>query len=90
MREAMKKGVEPSPVTDDEIIIGQRMAEACKKCHNEESPSFKPFCLSERMKKIEHLDPRKKRSEDELARLRKTCEPDCKICQPADKDGDGK
>ena len=87
--EAMKKGSEPAPITTDEIHAGRTM-ELCKKCHNEESPTFKPFCLTERMKKIEHLDPRKKRSEDELKKLRSSCSPDCTICGPAKKEGEKK
>jgi hypothetical protein len=78
--EAMKQGTPPSPITADEIHAG-RTPELCKKCHNEESPTYKPFCLKERMEKIEHLDPRKKRSDEELKKLRDTCAPDCKICK---------
>lgn len=85
MREAMKKDAEPSPVTADEIVVG-RKAGTCTRCHNEESPSYKPFCLVERMPHIEHLDPRKNRSDEDLAKLRATCAPDCKICR--EKKGD--
>ena len=66
-------------MTPGEIQVG-RSVDLCKKCHNEESPSYKPFCLKERMEKIEHLDPRKKRSDEELKKLRATCAPDCKVC----------
>lgn len=83
--EAMKQGATPSPMTPDEIKVG-RTVDTCKKCHNEESPTYKPFCLKERMEKIEHLDPRKKRSEEDLKKLRSTCAPDCKVCAtPGDK-----
>ena len=77
--EAMKQGEAPSPMAPDEIKVG-RSLDTCGKCHNEESPTYKPFCLKERMEKIEHLDPRKKRSEDDLKKLRATCAPDCKVC----------
>ena len=36
--------------------------ETCKGCHNEESPSFKPFCFKERWASIGHFDPRKQRT----------------------------
>ncbi len=77
--EAMKQGAAPSPITPGEIR-SLRTADGCVKCHNEESPTYKPFCLKERMDKVEHLDPRKKRSEEELKKLRATDAPDCKVC----------
>ncbi len=77
--EAMKKDEPASPITADEIHAG-RTIELCKKCHNEESPTYKPFCLKERMKKIEHLDPRKKRSDEDLAKLRDIDDPNCAVC----------
>ena len=79
MREAMKKVTPPSPITAEEIV-SQRSVDACKQCHNKQSPSYKPFCLKERMKVIEHLDPRKKRSDKDLKKLRDICVKDCKIC----------
>jgi hypothetical protein len=82
--EAMKKDTPPSPMTPEEIVVG-RAADKCQKCHNQDSPTYKPFCLAERMTKIEHLDPRKKRSEDELKKLR-TCTPDCAVCKDAKKE----
>ncbi len=30
----------------------------CKVCHNDQSPTFKPFCFHERLEKIQHYDPR--------------------------------
>ena len=85
MKAAMKKDDSPPPA--GEISVG-RDAALCKKCHNEESPTYKPFCFKASMKKIEHLDARKKRSEEELKKLRETCTPDCEVC--AKKDGDKK
>lgn len=72
-------GGTPAPITAEEIQSG-RDVKQCTKCHNEDSPTFKPFCLKERMPEIEHLDPRKKRSDAELEKLRATCDPDCKTC----------
>jgi hypothetical protein len=43
--------------------------DVCTKCHNPESPSYKPFCYYEARGKIAHLDPRKPRSEEEKARF---------------------
>ncbi|MBL8731261.1 MAG: hypothetical protein JNN13_02700 [Planctomycetes bacterium] len=78
--EASKQGAEPSPITPDEIHAG-RSIELCQQCHNPESPTHTPFCLKERMGKIEHFDPRKKRSEEELKKLRETDAPDCEVCK---------
>ncbi|MBL8728427.1 MAG: hypothetical protein JNM25_08360 [Planctomycetes bacterium] len=77
--EAMKPGTTPSEITADEIHAS-RSIDTCGKCHNKESPTYKPFCLKERMQKIEHLDPRKKRTDEELAKLRATDGPDCEVC----------
>ena len=68
-----------SPVAADEIRNDRDVA-GCKKCHNEKSPTYKEFCFKERMAAIEHFDPRKKRSEEELKKLRETCAPDCPKC----------
>jgi len=87
--EAMKQGTPPAPMEADEIQVGRKL-EKCQKCHNEESPTYKPFCLKERMEKIEHLDPRKKRSEEDLKKLRETDHADCKVCKAAGKDGEKK
>lgn len=82
-----QSGGTPTPVTAEEIHAG-RDIKLCAKCHNEESPTYKPFCLKERMEKIEHLDPRKKRTPEQLEKLRATCAPDCPKCSK--KDGDKK
>ena len=39
----------------------------CLGCHNEESPQFQPFCFKRLFEKIGHLDPRRGRSEADLA-----------------------
>ena len=48
----------PQPIDENEMSskIG---VDTCLRCHNEESPTFKPFCFCERAAKIRHLDPRK-------------------------------
>lgn len=52
-------------VAADEIIVkpGQ---DTCVKCHNEKSPSYKPFCFHEFSAKIRHLNPKKPRTEVDL------------------------
>lgn len=38
---------------------GEKTAKACQTCHNEESPTYKPFKLEEAWAKIEHTGPKK-------------------------------
>lgn len=52
-------------VPADEIIAAPK-EEVCKKCHNEKSPSYKPFCFHEFNAKIRHLNPKKPRTAVEL------------------------
>lgn len=83
----MKDSTKPGsvPMGKDEIDVATRSMELCGKCHNPESPTHKPMCLKEAMAKIEHLDPRKKRSEEETKKLRETCSPDCAKCKAKEK-----
>lgn len=69
-------------IPDDEIIKRPGF-ETCLKCHNEESPSFKPFCFKKKRAEIAHLDPRIKRTKEELEALECQCGDDCK-CKTAD------
>jgi mono/diheme cytochrome c family protein len=48
-------------------VIAAPGVEVCVKCHNPESPSYKPFCYFEARGKISHFDPRKPRTEEERA-----------------------
>jgi len=43
--------------------------EVCIKCHNEKSPSYKPFDFKKFVKDIAHLDPRRKHPADYLDKL---------------------
>lgn len=43
-----------------EEVVAKPPAETCKKCHNEKSPSYKPFDYDKYVKEIDHPDPRKK------------------------------
>jgi hypothetical protein len=45
--------------------------DACLKCHNSESPTFKPLCVQEIFKEVMHFDPRKKRTEEKIAAEKK-------------------
>jgi len=59
----------------------------CLECHNEESPTYQPFCPHERMSKIRHLNPKKPRTDAERAALDDcTCEQVC-ICRAETEDG---
>jgi hypothetical protein len=52
-------------IPEGEILVAPKQ-DVCLKCHNAESPSFKPFCYYEYAKKIRHLDPRKPREAKDL------------------------
>lgn len=56
-------------------------AETCKKCHNEKSPNYKPFCYKKFAKEIAHLDPRRGHAADHFDKL----ECDCEECKKAGK-----
>ncbi|HTF89546.1 MAG TPA: cytochrome c family protein [Planctomycetota bacterium] len=47
-----------------EIIVKPEQA-TCLGCHNDQSPSFVPFCYYERVDQIRHDDPRKPRVKEE-------------------------
>jgi len=57
-----------APVAATEIITVPS-ADTCIKCHNPESPSYKPFCFKEAFSKISHMNPEKKRTPEELKKL---------------------
>ena len=63
-------------IPDDEIVKRPPM-KTCLTCHNEESPSFKNFCLKKRYMEIAHLDPRKKRAPEDLAAMKCGCGEKC-------------
>ncbi len=69
MKAAMEGGepkYEGVPATE---IDANPPNETCAKCHNPESPTFKPFCFYEGRAKIQHLNPLKKRTDEEKAAL---------------------
>lgn len=58
-------------------IQGKPELATCLLCHNDKSPTFKPFCFKLRWEKIAHLDPRKERSAEELAAMKCGCGEEC-------------
>ena len=54
-----------TPVSPTEINAKPNI-ETCHKCHNPESPTYKPFCFKASFAKIVHLRPDKKRTPEEL------------------------
>lgn len=63
-----------TPIPADEIVAVPT-ADVCLKCHNSESPNYKPFCYHEFNAKVRHLNPKKPRKEIALGAC--TC-PKCK------------
>jgi hypothetical protein len=55
-------------IPSEEIIANPTM-QTCLGCHNEESPSFKPFCFHKFREDIRHLNPLKPRTEAERAAI---------------------
>jgi len=55
-------------IPTDEMIFSPPM-KTCLGCHNDESPSFKPFCFYERVPEIRHINPLKPRTPSELDAL---------------------
>lgn len=58
-KDYMKKNIMEKK--EDAIANGLNIPneQTCRKCHNEESPTFKPFNFAERYEKIKHLIPKK-------------------------------
>jgi hypothetical protein len=73
---AQKGGAGHQAIPADEID-GQPPVENCLQCHNEKSPTFKPFCFKSRWQKIAHLDPRKNRTAEQIEALKCGCGEDC-------------
>jgi hypothetical protein len=53
---------EPVKIPKSEIVARPDLANLCIKCHNKASPGFEGFCVAERLKKIRHLNPKKKKA----------------------------
>jgi len=59
-----EESVEYKPVPAGEVILP--LAKTCTACHNQESPHFKKFDCAERMEKILHLNPKRKRDQKKV------------------------
>ncbi len=74
-------------VIPDAEIIKAPDAKTCQKCHNDKSPSYKPFCFHSRAEEIRHLNPKKPRTDQEKAALKECkCEAQC-VCKKASEGG---
>jgi hypothetical protein len=54
-------------------IVTSPPVTVCLGCHNDKTSTFKPFCFKKRSTEVRHLDPRKKRTPEELKGLECTC-----------------
>jgi len=61
-------GTDYVAIPADEILAAPTEA-TCRTCHNADSPSFKPFCYPLRLEEVRHLNPKKPRTDEELAAL---------------------
>lgn len=68
--EGIEQGYQQIPAGE---IIVRPEPKVCLGCHNEESPSFQPFCFREKAMKIQHWDPRKARSAEEIEAWKCSC-----------------
>ncbi|MBI2191663.1 MAG: cytochrome c family protein [Planctomycetes bacterium] len=71
-----------TPLPEGEIVTHPPV-QTCLGCHNEEGPSFKPFCFKKRFDEVQHWDPRKKRSEADVAAMKCQCGEKCE-CKKGD------
>ena len=71
MMAAAAGGDTPAPIGEGEIINSPPDS-TCTGCHNEESPSYKPFCPQVFHQKVRHLNPKKERSAEEKAAMELT------------------
>lgn len=55
-------------------IVDKPFVDTCVKCHNKDAPSFKNKCATKVFKEVMHFDPRKKRTEADLATEKKRWE----------------
>lgn len=57
-----------APVSAAEVVAAPTI-DTCLKCHNPESPGYKPFCFKEAHAKVAHLNLTKVRTPEELEKL---------------------
>jgi hypothetical protein len=75
------KGAARQTVPEGEIVAVPPQS-VCLGCHNDKSPTFKPFCYYKRVQMIRHDDPRKPRDKGEI--LVCGCGDDCKCVHGCD------
>lgn len=68
MEEEEVEGGKVVPIPSGEIIAVTPTA-TCLQCHNDKSPTYKPFDYAKFLKQIAHLDPRRNHPPDYLDRL---------------------
>lgn len=84
--EGDKKGPAYTTIPDDEIMKAPTV-KVCAKCHNDESPGYKPFCFHKFVGEVRHLNPLKPRTDEQKAAMLKCgCEGTC-VCKTTGKDG---
>jgi len=64
------KAKEYVKIPEGEIVI-EPAVDTCLKCHNSESPTYKPLCITSIAKEVLHFDPRKKRTDADVEALKK-------------------
>jgi hypothetical protein len=62
-------------------IVSRPSLSTCLECHNDQSPSFRPFCFKKRLADIAHFDPRKNRTQAELDAMKCGCGESCSCTQ---------
>lgn len=72
-----KRDAKAYQVIPDDEIVKRPPLKTCLNCHSEEAPNFKSFCLKKRYTEIAHLDPRKKRTPEDLAAMKCGCGEKC-------------
>jgi len=70
------EGYTPPPEGE---ILSDPTVETCLKCHNKENPTFTKFCYFRSRDKINHMNPKKPRSKEELDN-RLVCETEGDTC----------
>lgn len=77
---AARAKVEGYPEIPAGEIVSLPTADTCRACHNEASPTYKPFCVHERMTEVMHWNPKKPRTEEQKKGYPCTCDETC-VCK---------
>jgi hypothetical protein len=69
-------------------LVSSPGLDTCVKCHNKDSPNYKPFCFCKKALLIRHLNPKRVRTDAEKATLTACgCKDDCPCTKDCCKDG---